>query len=104
MAWQDLIFLAGSLLTVIVLVPAARDVDARIPLVTSLPKMTLGVVYAVTFASMGMYLAAIGLIGTGVMWWLIAAYRSPNGLSIRPRRTRSTAVEDRHQSFGNTGD
>ncbi|WP_081655645.1 hypothetical protein [Halopiger goleimassiliensis] len=104
MAWQDLIFLVGSLLTVVVLVPAARDVEARIPLVTSLPKMALGAVYAVTFASLGMYLAAVGLVATGVMWWLIAAFRSPNGLSFRLRRSRKTTVEGPHQSFGGTDD
>ena len=66
--------------------------------------MALGLVYAVTFVTLEMYLAAIGLIGTGVMWLLIAAYRSPNGVSIRPRRSREVAVEGRHRSFGGADD
>lgn len=79
MLWQDLIFVLGSLLTVAVLVPPIRDADSRIPLVTSVPKMGLGVVYAVTFASLGMILAAIAVFATAVMWSLIALYRSPGG-------------------------
>ena len=90
MAWQDLVFLAGSLLTVAVLVPAVRNVDARIPLATSLPKMALGAVYAVTFATLGMHLAAGGLLATGVMWSLIAAFRSPQGQALRRARVRRT--------------
>ncbi|GAB3677671.1 hypothetical protein [Halopiger thermotolerans] len=77
MSWQDLVFMAGSLLTVAVLAPALRDVSTRIPLATSLPKATLGVVYAVTFATLGMHLAAAGLVATGVAWALLAAFRSP---------------------------
>lgn len=95
MGWQDLVFMAGSLLTVVFLVPAVRNVDARIPLATSLPKVALGAVYAVTFATLGMHLAAVGLFATGVMWSLIAAYRSPQGQSVlrgRTRRTDSVAV------------
>ncbi|MDQ2049123.1 hypothetical protein RBH26_01365 [Natronolimnohabitans sp. A-GB9] len=45
MDWQDLIFLGGSLLTVVVLLPTIRDLEARIPLETSLPKVGLAIVY-----------------------------------------------------------
>ncbi len=31
MVWQDLVFMAGSLLSVVFLAPALRDVNARIP-------------------------------------------------------------------------
>ncbi|QCS44140.1 hypothetical protein [Natrinema versiforme] len=77
MLWQDVVFMAGSLLSVVFLVPALRDAAARIPVATSRPKMALGAVYAATFATMGMPLAAVGLLATGVMWGLLAAYRSP---------------------------
>ncbi|QCC58711.1 hypothetical protein NP511_09580 [Natrinema thermotolerans] len=89
MVWQDLLFMAGSLLSVVVLAPALRDVNARIPLATSLPKMALGGVYAITFATMGMSLAAVGLLATGLMWGLLAAYRSPSATA--PARSRPNA-------------
>lgn len=91
MAWQDLLFLCGSLLTVVVLLPTLRNVDARIPLETSFPKCGLAVVYAVTFYSLGMTLSAVGLLATAVMWWLIACYRSPVGRSLVARLARARA-------------
>ncbi|MDS0476020.1 hypothetical protein [Natrinema sp. 1APR25-10V2] len=88
MVWQDSVFMLGSVLTVVFLVPAVRDANARIPLATSLPKMALGAVYALTFASMGMRLAAVGLVATGVAWSLLAVYRSPPATSSsRSRRS-----------------
>lgn len=97
MVWQDLVFMAGSLLSVVFLAPALRDVNARIPLATSFPKMVLGIVYAVTFATMGMSLAAVGLLATGVMWYLLAAYRSPRGIpflrSLRAPRAASASPD-----------
>ncbi|AEH35930.1 hypothetical protein [Halopiger xanaduensis] len=94
MGWQDLVFMAGSLLTVAFLVPALRDVTTRIPLVTSVPKAALGAVYAVTFATLGMDLAAVGLVATGVAWSLLAAYRSPRAAIRTPSRgtTQSATV------------
>lgn len=96
MVWQDVIFMVGSLLTVVFLAPAVRDADARIPLATSLPKMALGAVYAVTFASMGMTLAAVGLLATGIMWSLIATYRSPQARASPHVRPVSAARDRRN--------
>ncbi|WP_226482341.1 hypothetical protein [Natrinema amylolyticum] len=92
MVWQDLVFMAGSLLSVVFLAPALRDVNARIPLATSVPKMALGAVYAVTFATMGMSLAAIGLLATGLMWYLLAAYRSPRAIAASRSRSSTSAA------------
>lgn len=108
MAWQDLVFLGGSLLTVVALLPALRDVDARIPLETSLPKFALAVVYVGTFYSLGMTLSAAGLLATAVMWSLVAWLRSPTGslLSVRsllPSVDRSAAVEP-NDGLGQGGD
>ncbi|ELY61564.1 hypothetical protein [Natronolimnohabitans innermongolicus] len=80
MTWQDLVFLACSLLTIIALFPALRNLNAQIPLRTSLPQFGLAVVYTATFYSLGMTFSAAGLFGTAVMWSLIAHYRSPNGV------------------------
>ncbi len=39
--------------------------------------MTIGSVYAVTYATMGMTFSALGSVGVATMWSLIACYRSP---------------------------
>ncbi|QLK24689.1 hypothetical protein HYG81_11215 [Natrinema zhouii] len=93
MVWQDLVFMAGSLLSVVFLAPALRDANVRIPLATSLPKAALGAVYAVTFATMGLSLAAIGLLATGIMWYLLATYRSPRTVAS-PRSRPVPAARD----------
>lgn len=81
MMWQDLVFLAGSVFSLLVLVPTLRDSMANVPLGTSLPSATIGVVYGVTFFSLGMTLSATGSVLTGVMWSAIALLRSPNPLT-----------------------
>ncbi|MFC6724276.1 hypothetical protein ACFQE1_07795 [Halobium palmae] len=80
MMWQDLVFLAGSVFSLLVLVPTLRDSMANVPLGTSAPSATLGLVYGATFFSLGMTLSAAGSLLTGVMWSAIAAIRSPNPL------------------------
>lgn len=77
MMWQDLVFLVGSGLSIVFLAPTLRDASACVPLGTSLPSMTIGCVYAATFASLGMTFSGIGAFAAGSMWALIALYRSP---------------------------
>jgi len=80
MMWQDLVFMAGSSLSLFFLMPTLRDSMAHVPLGTSLPSATIGFVYGVTFLSLGMTFSAIGAMCTGVMWSAIATLRSPNPL------------------------
>lgn len=80
MMWQDAVFLFGSVFSLVVLVPTLRDSVANVPLGTSLPSATLGVVYGLTFFSLGMTMSAVGSLATGVMWSLVAALRSPHPL------------------------
>lgn len=77
MMWQDLIFLAGSALSIVFLAPTVRDATANIPLGSSVPSMTIGAIYAVTYATMGMTFSAAGSLGVATMWSLIVSYRSP---------------------------
>ncbi|MCU4741963.1 hypothetical protein [Natronoglomus mannanivorans] len=86
MIWQDLVFLAGSVFSIFCLAPTLRDMDARVPLATSLPSMTIGWVYALTFFSLGMTFSGLGSLAAGSMWSLIAVLRSPS--SDGPRLTR----------------
>lgn len=78
MIWQDLIFLGGSVFSLFVLVPALRDATTNIPLGTSLPSATIGLVYGTTFFTLGMTMSAAGSILTGLMWSVIAILRSPH--------------------------
>jgi hypothetical protein len=83
MMWQDLIFLAGSVFSLLVLVPTLRDSMANVPLGTTLPSATIGIIYGTTFFTLGMTLSAVGSLLTGVMWSLIALLRSPHPFSDR---------------------
>lgn len=86
MMWQDVVFLAGSISSLLVLVPTLRDSMAKVPLGTSLPSAALGVVYGVAFLSLDMLLSTGGALLTGVTWGLVAVLRSPN-----PSSTGATA-------------
>ncbi|SDR43723.1 hypothetical protein [Natronobacterium texcoconense] len=77
MMWQDFVFLAGSVLSITFLAPTVRDTNARVPLGSSVPSMTIGSVYSFTYATMGMTFSALGSLGVAVMWSLIAFYRAP---------------------------
>lgn len=83
MIWQDMIFLAGSVFSLFVLTPTLKDSMANIPLGTSLPSATIGIVYATTFFTLGMTVSAVGALVTGLMWSAIALVRSPNPLRHR---------------------
>jgi hypothetical protein len=110
MMWQDLVFMIGSGLSILFLAPTLRDASARVPLGTSIPSMGIGVVYGLTFFTLGMTFSALGAIAAGSMWALIAAFRAPvgpierfvryAGLSLFVRDTRRWVARRRgdHQS------
>lgn len=75
--WQDLVFTAGSVFSIVVLMPTLKDRMAAVPLGTSAPSAVIGLTYGLTFFTMGMVFSAIGSIATGVLWSLIAVLRSP---------------------------
>ena len=83
MIWQDVIFLVGSVFSLIVLTPTLRNPMAKVPIGTSLPSALLGVVYGAAFFSLGMTLSATGSLLTGILWSLIAARRSPKPVPDR---------------------
>lgn len=78
MIWQDLVFLAGSVFSIIVLAPTLKDHTANVPLGTSLPSALIGVIYGASFYTMGMAFSATGSMLTGVLWAAIATLRSPS--------------------------
>ncbi|EMA45142.1 hypothetical protein [Halobiforma nitratireducens] len=92
MMWQDFVFLFGSALSVLFLAPTLRDSNACVPLGTSLPSMTIGFVYAMTFATLGMTFSAAGSLAAGSMWSLIALFRSPGAQSWMLTRREELAL------------
>ncbi len=81
--WQDMIFLAGSVFSLLVLAPTLRNSMANVPLGTSLPSAMIGIIYGTAFLTLGMTLSAAGAFLTGVVWSLIAALRSPHPFNDR---------------------
>lgn len=75
--WQDVVFLCGSVFSIVVLTPTLRDHMSTVPYGTSVPSAAVGFVYGGTFLTMGMTYSGLGSMVTGVMWGLIARYRSP---------------------------
>ena len=78
MMWQDAVFLADNAFSLAVLVPTLRDEMVNVPLGTALPSALNGLVYGVTFFTLGMALSAVGAVLTGLMWSVIAYLRSPH--------------------------
>lgn len=81
MMWQDLVFLAGSVFSLVVLAPTVAETEARVPLATSAPSALIGVVYGLSFFTLGMTFSAVGSFATGIMWSLICYLRSPSPLT-----------------------
>lgn len=94
MMWQDLVFLAGNVFSLVVLAPTLRDQTANVPLGTSLPSLAIGFVYGTAFFTMGMTFSAVGAVLTGLVWGFIAVLRSPTDLSdlVASLRRRSTSA------------
>ncbi|WP_198661965.1 hypothetical protein [Halorussus litoreus] len=95
MIWQDVVFLVGSVFSIVFLAPTLKDQTARVPLGTSLPSAGLGFVYGASFYTMGMTFSATGSVVTGALWAAIAALRSPELAALLPDfRHRSETASD----------
>ena len=92
--WQDAVFLAGSVFSILVLAPTLRDSVATVPVGTSVPSACLGLVYGATFFSMGMTFSAGGSLLTGIIWGIIAALRSPRSSDSKDSRSKSRSSLD----------
>lgn len=78
MNWQDAVFLGGSIVIMISLVPTLRDEDAKVPLTTSVPSVLVLFSQTIAFTSLGMTASAAGTgMGFG-LWTLIAKYKAPS--------------------------
>ncbi|RBI64142.1 hypothetical protein [halophilic archaeon] len=80
--WQDFVFLGGSIVIMLSLVPTLRDEDASVPLRTSLPSVVVLFAQTIAFATIGLTASAVGTGMGFVLWTLIAKRKSP----VRERR------------------
>lgn len=103
MVWQDLVFMVGSGLSIVFLAPTLRDATARVPLGTSLPSMAIGLVYAMTFFTLGMTFSAAGSFAAGTMWALIALVRSPATPTVIRNTDLSLVARDARVWLGRLG-
>lgn len=109
--WQDLIFLAGSSFSIVVLAPTLKDKMANVPLGTSVPSALIGVIYAFTFFTLGMTFSATGSMIAGCMWSLIAAFRAPEDRTVSDyvdrvgdRLSKTTERGSQSSDYGQTAD
>jgi len=77
MVLQDYVFMAGGFLFAAMLLPTLRDPRAKVPLATSAATGFVLVVYAVTFVTLDLYLAAFSSALTAVAWFAVAVLRRP---------------------------
>lgn len=104
MMWQDLIFLAGSSFSVIVLAPTLKDKMANVPLGTSIPSALIGLIYAFTFFTLGMSFSAVGSLVAGCMWSLIATFRAPDDRTAKDYLNRAEERVSQTTDFGQPAD
>lgn len=77
--WQDFVFLGGSIVIMLSLVPTLRDDDATVPLRTSVPSVVVLFAQTIAFATIGLTASALGTGMGFVLWSLIAKYKGPSG-------------------------
>lgn len=82
MMWQDMVFLIGSMTSVMFLYPTLRNAASQVPRATSIPSMLIGGAYSFTFLTLGMTFSAAGSFAACTMWSLIAAFRAPDSGSL----------------------
>ncbi|WP_224333305.1 hypothetical protein [Haloprofundus halobius] len=78
MPWQEFVFVTESVFSLVVLAPLLGDRMAQVPYGTSVPSALIGLVYGGTFFSTGVGFSALGSALAGLMWALVAVFRSPN--------------------------
>ena len=80
LTWQDLVLTSGSLIFLVALVPTVLGSSKPAPL-TSLSTGSVLIVFAVTYATLGLSFASVTTATTGLTWLLIfwQSVRLPDG-------------------------
>jgi hypothetical protein len=71
MPWQDIIITIGTFIFAIALIPTLRSKD-KPPVSTSLTTGITLIVFALTFASLGLWFSCIMNLFTGSLWLTLA--------------------------------
>lgn len=72
---QDIVFTLGGLVFLASLIPTLRNPRAAVPLGTSIPTGIILLAFSATQASLGLEMAAVTSVVTGMAWLAIAARR-----------------------------
>lgn len=73
--WQDFIFLTGSIVFAVSLIPAICGRD-KPPLATSLMTATMLAIYGFTYATLGLWLSLGGAFLVAGTWYVLAAQKA----------------------------
>lgn len=73
--WQDAVFTLGLSVFVGALLPTLWGKE-KPPLLTSIPTATMQIVLAITFATLGLWFAAVTGFILGVEWWWLVIQRA----------------------------
>ena len=68
--WQDWLFLVGGFVFAAFLVPSIRS-EAKPAIHTSLWTAAVLTLYVVAFASLGLWLSALGVVASASAWWVL---------------------------------
>ena len=80
-SWQDLVFTIGQLVFLVALIPALLSPD-KPPAISSFLMGTVLLVFAIAFASLTLWFAAVTVALVGGLWYVLA------GQKIRQRKHR----------------
>ena len=89
MPWQDWVFFLGGLIVLVSLLPTIRGTQ-KPALATSLTTFVLVAIFAVTMASMNMWLSALINAAISLAWGVLALQRYRND-AVRRRKVQSRA-------------
>lgn len=74
MIWQDIVFGIGAVIFAVALIPTIRGAQ-KPPLMTSIPTTVVLLVFAVTQASLSLWVAAITSVFAASLWLTLAVQK-----------------------------
>jgi len=75
MAWQDLVLAGASMALNVFTVVTVCDDDAAVPRLQSVPTFVALVAIALTYVTLGLYVAAASSVLGALLWALVAVLR-----------------------------
>lgn len=81
-AWQDVVLFVGGFVLAAGIVPAIRKPE-KPPVATTLTLVVMLAIFAVVFATLGLWLSAVGVAAQGVLWAVVLV-QTVRGALARP--------------------